>query len=272
MMRGSCRPEEGVKRGAWTSQEDKLLSEYIAAHGLGRWRSLPKNAGLNRCPKSCRLRWLNYLRPGIKRGNITEEEEELIIRLHNLLGNRWSLIAGRLPGRTDNEIKNYWNTCLRKKATGEFPKKHHPRCSAGDEEPGGGRATASLVIRTKAHRCTRFVVKNQVADVASDLPEPPIPVASDDSGFRQNLYLQMVSPPPLEFDVDGFFTHHGVQNSSSSTRGDYYFFGCGSRATAGAGEGEDAIADLPDEDGFLIDGDSEREDLLQFLAAESVGH
>ncbi|CAA6669529.1 unnamed protein product [Spirodela intermedia] len=121
---GKLPPEEGVKRGAWTSQEDKLLSEYIAAHGLGRWRSLPKNAGarLNRCPKSCRLRWLNYLRPGIKRGNITEEEEELIIRLHNLLGNRWvlswSLIAGRLPGRTDNEIKNYWNTCLRKKATG----------------------------------------------------------------------------------------------------------------------------------------------------------
>ncbi|OVA18433.1 SANT/Myb domain [Macleaya cordata] len=73
-------------------------------------------AGLNRCGKSCRLRWLNYLRPGIKRGNITEDEEDLIIRLHNLLGNRWSLIAGRLPGRTDNEIKNHWNTHLSKKS------------------------------------------------------------------------------------------------------------------------------------------------------------
>lgn len=71
--------------------------------------------GLLRCGKSCRLRWMNYLRPDIKRGNIGPEEEDLIIRLHCLLGNRWSLIAGRLPGRTDNEIKNYWNSHLSKK-------------------------------------------------------------------------------------------------------------------------------------------------------------
>ncbi|URE36281.1 Myb-like DNA-binding domain [Musa troglodytarum] len=74
------------------------------------------SSGINRCGKSCRLRWLNYLRPGIKRGNISEEEDDLIIRLHNLLGNRWSLIAGRLPGRTDNEIKNHWNTHLCKRS------------------------------------------------------------------------------------------------------------------------------------------------------------
>ena len=73
------------------------------------------DAGLLRCGKSCRLRWMNYLRPDIKRGNITPEEDDLIIRMHSLIGNRWSLIAGRLPGRTDNEIKNYWNTHLSKK-------------------------------------------------------------------------------------------------------------------------------------------------------------
>ncbi|KAK8956013.1 Transcription factor TT2 [Platanthera guangdongensis] len=113
--RGVSPKAEEVKRGAWTDEEDKLLSDYIEAHGIGRWRNLPANAGLNRCGKSCRLRWLNYLRPGIKRGNITQEEEQLILRLHKLLGNRWSLIAGRIPGRTDNEIKNYWNTYLKKK-------------------------------------------------------------------------------------------------------------------------------------------------------------
>ncbi|KDP25244.1 hypothetical protein JCGZ_20400 [Jatropha curcas] len=58
---------------------------------------------------------MNYLRPDIKRGNITSDEDDLIIRLHSLLGNRWSLIAGRLPGRTDNEIKNYWNSHLSKR-------------------------------------------------------------------------------------------------------------------------------------------------------------
>ncbi|XP_014506712.1 transcription factor MYB8 [Vigna radiata var. radiata] len=115
MGRRPCCSKEGLNRGAWTADEDKILTEYITVHGEGRWRKLPKRAGLKRCGKSCRLRWLNYLRPDIKRGNITSDEEELIIRLHNLLGNRWSLIAGRLPGRTDNEIKNYWNTNLGKK-------------------------------------------------------------------------------------------------------------------------------------------------------------
>ncbi|KAI4380289.1 hypothetical protein MLD38_006495 [Melastoma candidum] len=115
MGRSPCCAKEGLNRGAWTALEDKILSDYIKANGEGGWRDLPKRAGLKRCGKSCRLRWLNYLRPDIKRGNISHDEEELIVRLHNLLGNRWSLIAGRLPGRTDNEIKNYWNTTLAKR-------------------------------------------------------------------------------------------------------------------------------------------------------------
>ncbi|XP_019173502.1 PREDICTED: transcription factor MYB114-like isoform X2 [Ipomoea nil] len=106
-----------VHKGAWTAEEDKKLTHYIENHGAKKWKTVAIKSGLNRCGKSCRLRWLNYLRPNIKRGNIAEDEADLILRLHKLLGNRWSLIAGRLPGRTDNEIKNYWNTHLSKKVT-----------------------------------------------------------------------------------------------------------------------------------------------------------
>ncbi|XP_059662044.1 transcription factor MYB114-like [Cornus florida] len=109
-----CTRKES-SRGPWTAEEDQKLAQAIEIHGARRWESIAAKAGLGRRGKSCRLRWLNYLRPNIKRGNISDQEEDLIIRLHKLLGNRWSLIAGRLPGRTDNEIKNYWNSHLSKK-------------------------------------------------------------------------------------------------------------------------------------------------------------
>ncbi|XP_072993894.1 transcription factor MYB1-like isoform X1 [Typha latifolia] len=116
--------KESLNKRSWSALEDEILTDYVKAHGEGRWGKVPRSAGLNRSGRSCRLRWLNYLRPDIKRGNISHEEEDLILRLHRLLGNRWSLIAGRLPGRTDNEIKNYWNTVLKKKVetqVGGFP-------------------------------------------------------------------------------------------------------------------------------------------------------
>ncbi|XP_023532955.1 transcription factor MYB41-like [Cucurbita pepo subsp. pepo] len=115
MGRSPCCDEHGIKKGPWTTEEDEKLIDFVAKNGHGSWRALPERAGLNRCGKSCRLRWTNYLRPDIKRGNFSKEEESSIIELHKTLGNRWSKIASHLPGRTDNEIKNFWNTHLRKK-------------------------------------------------------------------------------------------------------------------------------------------------------------
>ncbi|KAM0858068.1 hypothetical protein ACQ4PT_048061 [Festuca glaucescens] len=115
MGRPPCCDKVGVKKGPWTPEEDIILVSYIQEHGPGNWRSVPINTGLMRCSKSCRLRWTNYLRPGIRRGNFTTHEEGIIVHLQSLLGNRWAAIASYLPQRTDNDIKNYWNTHLKKK-------------------------------------------------------------------------------------------------------------------------------------------------------------
>ncbi|KAF3773896.1 Transcription factor [Nymphaea thermarum] len=133
----------GIRKGAWSNEEDALLRRCIEKYGL------------NRCRKSCRLRWVNYLSPNIKRDIFLPEEDDLIIRMHRLLGNRWSLIAGRMLGRTANDIKNRWNSHLHKKTVATQPSK------------GESPIPSFVIVKPKAHRLTAphwFKAKAQAAE------------------------------------------------------------------------------------------------------------
>ncbi|PWA50987.1 homeodomain-like protein [Artemisia annua] len=185
---------KGLKKGPWTSEEDRKLVAYIEEHGHGSWCALPLKAGLKRCGKSCRMRWTNYLRPDIKRGKFSSQEEQTIIQLHALLGNRWSAIAAHLPKRTDNEIKNYWKSHLKKRLTkmGIDPITHKSKTAVNTNVSHMTQwENARLEAEARLVRGTR-VVSNFYQGIHS---------GSDPNHTNKASISSLLVPQPLCFDV-----------------------------------------------------------------------
>ncbi|KAL6846529.1 hypothetical protein ACP4OV_023977 [Aristida adscensionis] len=151
MGRAPCCDKATVKKGPWAPEEDAVLKAYIDEHGAGgNWIQLPHKIGLNRCGKSCRLRWLNYLRPNIRHGGFTEDEDRLICSLYISIGSRWSTIAAQLPGRTDNDVKNHWNTKLKRRMLGGRPRR--PRLLLADVVPASPSPRQSSLAASAIER------------------------------------------------------------------------------------------------------------------------
>ncbi|KAG8084566.1 hypothetical protein GUJ93_ZPchr0010g11058 [Zizania palustris] len=144
--------------------------------------------GLKRTGKSCRLRWVNYLHPGLKRGRITADEERLILQLHAQWGSRWSRIARSLPGRTDNEIKNYWRTHMRKMAQ-EAKKKKKKGASAASSSSSLSSSLTSCSASASSNNGTTATTATTTATTSSALSIP----LQESSGGEDEAVDQLVA-------------------------------------------------------------------------------
>ncbi|GMJ01444.1 myb domain protein 83 [Hibiscus trionum] len=213
-----------LRKGLWSPEEDEKLMKYMLSNGQGCWTDIARNAGLQRCGKSCRLRWINYLRPDLRRGAFSPQEEELIIHLHSILGNRWSQIAARLPGRTDNEIKNFWNSTLKKRMkTAAAAAVNSPSSSLNNND-----STPEPIRDDVAGGGTMFPVLHEHANIDIMAATSFLCRASPLSSSSTSTSTSMPCPSVLTFDP---FPHHQLNNPYDMSGGAKFPF------QGGIGEG-----------------------------------
>ncbi|CAF1935412.1 hypothetical protein Bca4012_074556 [Brassica carinata] len=187
-----------LKKGPWTSTEDGILINYVRKHGEGNWNAVQKYTSLARCGKSCRLRWANHLRPNLKKGAFSQEEERLIVQMHAKMGNKWAQMAEHLPGRTDNEIKNYWNTRIKRRHRAGLPL-YPPELHVEDLQWSEEYTTSNVTRVNRRRHQDILQLGNSKADVLFD-----------DLNFATNLL-------PGASDVLDMFTCNMLGTGASSS-------------------------------------------------------
>ncbi|GAV72908.1 Myb_DNA-binding domain-containing protein, partial [Cephalotus follicularis] len=180
-----------LKKGPWTAAEDAILTAYVKRNGEGNWNAVQRNSGLARCGKSCRLRWANHLRPNLKKGSFSPDEEMLIVQLHAKFGNKWARMAAQLPGRTDNEIKNYWNTRIKRRHRQGLP------LYPPDIRPEHPQAKHQQI---QSHKTTQHQHQHQ------HLHQPPLPLSPHQHSQPTTPYSSTPATPTTPNSTFSFQT------------------------------------------------------------------